>query len=218
MADTLTNLQDDVRDYLGNPPTSAISDAELTRKINQSYREVATRYRHPEVEKSETITTADGTATDALPSDYWYTQVIRNETDDFPLNYRKLSWIIAQETDSKGSPQFFTQHGTNLHFYPTPDGVYSLTHYYVQEITDLSSGGDLTVVNDAWDEAIVWGAVWRAFLFLQEYERMIHARNVWRTLVNSMPETEVLTAENSQQIIAPLGASPFPGRLTGVTE
>lgn len=201
MAETLTNLIVNVREHIGGPPTASVADAYITKRINASYREVCTRYRHPENETSETITTAAGTATDANPTAYWYTEGIRDETNDKVLKYRPLSWILAQDRDTRGKPLYYTQWGSNLLFHPVPDGVYSLTHYYKTVPTALSSGSDTTVVLSVWDEIIEWGAVWRVHQSLQEQDKMIHARNIWRTLVNSMPETKVLTSEQSTQII-----------------
>ena len=217
MSDTLTNLLANVRENLGSPPTGIVADARITKRINDSYRELATRYRHPEIEASETITTVAGTATDANPSGYWYTYTIRDETNDRVLKYRDLAWILAQDRDTRGAPHYFSQWGANLVFHPVPDAVYSLTHYYKTAVTALSSGSDTTVLAAAWDEIIEWGATWRCHQFLGEQDKMIHARNIWRTLVNNMPETKTLTAEQAQQIIAPM-SGPVVAQDEGVSE
>lgn len=219
MAKSLTNLQSQVRQNLGNPPTGVIADSRLTNRINDSYREITTRYRHPELETTETLTTADGTSTASPASDYWFTQAIRDETNDRLLRQKSLSWILAQDTDSKGQPYYYTRRGSTLLLYPTPDGVYSLTHYYVAEPTALSAGGDTTVFDHlAWDEIIEWGATWRLHQEEGELDKMVHARNIWRTLINSMPETETLDRESSTQIIGPLIDNPTPGYREGVSE
>lgn len=217
MADTLTNLLANVRENVGSPPTAIIADARLTKRINDSYREVVTRFRHPENETSETITTSADTATDAVPSSYWYTVSMRDETNDRVLKYRPLSWLLAQDRDTTGEPYYFTQWGSNHIFHPIPDGTYSITHYYKTLPTALSAGGDTTIVNAAWDEVIEWGATWRVHQFLGEQDKMIHARNIWRTLINNMPETEVLHSEQANQIIGMMD-SPVPYKDTGVTE
>lgn len=217
MSDTLTNLLANVRENLGSPPTAIIADARITKRINDSYREISTRYRHPEMDTSETITTVAGTATDANPTNYWYTYAIRDETNNRVLKYRDLAWILAQDTDTRGQPYYFTHWGSNLLFYPTPDAVYSLTHYYKIRVTALSAGGDVTIVHPAWDEIIEWGATWRTHQFLGEQDKMIHTRNIWRTLVNNMPETKTLTAEQAQQVIGPM-TGPVVAFNEGVSE
>ena len=217
MSDTLTNILANVRENLGSPPTGIIADARITKRINDSYREVVTRYRHPENESTETITTVAGTATDATPSLYWYTEAMRDETNDRVLKYRPISWILEQDRDTRGQPRYFSTWGTNFIFYPTPDGAYSITHYYKVMPTALSAGADTTIVIAAWDEIIEWGATWRVHQFLGEQDKMIHARNIWRTLVNSMPETDVLQSEQASQIMG-LMSSSVPSELQGVDE
>jgi hypothetical protein len=43
-----------VRAEIGSPPTTVISDAEILDRINDSYIELTTRYRHPELNSSVT--------------------------------------------------------------------------------------------------------------------------------------------------------------------
>lgn len=198
MATALSTIRDAVRLELGNPSTSIVTDAVLTAHINDSYRELATRYRHPELAKSASSVTVASTATIALQSDYWYTIILFDETNDQQLIYRPLSWIIAQDRASTGQPQYWTRLGSNRILWPTPAGVYTITEYYVKRITPLSADADLTVFNGAeWDEILRWGAVWRAFHTRSEYDRMVHARNIWRTLVANMPETDTLESEGA---------------------
>lgn len=217
MSETLTNLISNVRENLGSPPTGIVADAFITKRLNNSYREVVTRYRHPENEASETITTVSGTATDAVPSAYWYTEAMRDETNDRVLKYRPISWILAQDRDTNGEPHYFSLWGSNFVFHPIPDGAYSITHYYKTEPTALSDGSDTTIVLDVWDEIIEWGATWRVHQALGEQDKMIHARNIWRTLVNSMPETKVLISEQASQIIGMMDG-PVPAKDAGVSE
>lgn len=222
MATAASVLITDVRLELGNPPTTRISDAQVLTRINYSYLEVATRYRHPEMHTTGTaIATVDGTATYALPTRYWYTRTLRDETNDRRLLYRPLSFIHAQDVDTKGQPQYWTRDGANRRLWPTPDAVYSITDAYVAFPAALtSSSPDASTIFDttAWDEIVKWGAIWRCHLTLGENNRMIHTRNIWRTLVNSMPEQETMENESESRVIPPLGASPIPFANFGTTE
>jgi hypothetical protein len=219
MASTDTVILAEVRAALGSPSTTIISDATIRRQMNYSYYEIVTRYRHPEIEATATITTVDGTQTYATPTRYWYTQFMRDETNDRVLLYKPIQWILAQDTDTKGPPQYHTrQADTNL-LYPTPDAVYSITHYHTARPAELAATPTSTVFNGLeWDEIVVWGAVWRCHQILGENDQMVHTRNIWRTLVGSMPESEVLMAEGSPQVIPMLSAGPIPGNLAGPTE
>ena len=218
MATTHTVLLAEIREELGSPSTSIISDAQITRRMNWSYYELVTRYRHPEIEATVTLTTVAGTQTYATPTRYWYTQYMRDETNDRVLLYKPMQWILAQDTDTRGPPQYHTrQAATNL-LYPTPDAVYLITHYHTARPIELSSTPTSTVFDGLeWDEIVTWGAVWRCHQMLGQNDQMIHARNIWRTLVGSMPETEVMMAEGSAQIIPMMLSSAIPGDLAGPT-
>ena len=222
MAQTLTVLLAAAREELGSPSTTILPDADITERLNQSYLELASRFRHPELETSVSVSMVDGTQAYANASDHYYTIAIRDETNDRKLQYRKLEWILAQDTDTKGDGQYWTRHGTNFLIYPTPNSADTYTQYYVKIPTELSAGTDTTDFdNQTWDEILKWGAVWRLFNMLGQQDRMIHARNIWRTLINSMPETHMLEGERGHQIIGPMNAmfpSPVPGNYTGPTE
>ena len=205
MAKALSVIRTSVRTAIGNPSTTEVSNADIDAAINDSYDEVVTRFRHPEIESSETITTVSGTATDAVPADYWYTLAMRDETNSKWLRHRPLEWVLQQDNDTNSQPAYYTHTGSNFIFSPTPDGAYSITHYYVKVVTALSADADTTVfIHRTWDEIIKYGALWRLFQDYGEYDRMIHSRNVWRTLINSMPETETLNEETAQYIIGPI--------------
>lgn len=212
MALTLTVLQTDVRLELGNPPTAVFTDDQIKDRINHSYYEIATRFRHPEMIQVTTGTLTASDATYALPTRYWYSLSFRDETNDQTLVYRPLSWIKAQDIDATGQPMFYTRRGSEVILYPTPAGAYSYTWYYVARPALLSAGGDTTTFDgQEWDEIVKWGAVWRCFQTLGQQDRMIHTRNIWRTLINSMPETLTLEAESASQPIGPLRGNPSPG-------
>lgn len=222
MATAASSFLTDVRLELGSPPTTRITDAQILTRINRSYMEVATRYRHPELNSSVTGTTVSGTATVALSTAtrYWYTVALRDESNDTTLVRRPMAWLLSQDRDSHGAPQYYTRYGTNMILHPIPDGAYSYAWYYQVRPALLTSAPDTSTVFDStdWDEIVMWGGVWRCFQTLGQQDRMIHTRNVWRTLINSMPEAQVLESENQYMSIQPLGlsGSPSPGSYQSV--
>jgi len=207
MSTALATLRTNVQRDLGNPSTDALSTADIDARINDSYYELLTRYRHPEIETSVTLATVDGTQEYSLESDYWYTHILRDETNNRLIYYRPLEWLLEHDIDSEGQPMYWTRWGDERLLYPTPDGAYSITEYYYMR-ADLLAGSGKTVFDGLeWDEILKWGAVWRCFQALGMQDQMIHTRNIWRTLVNSIPESEMLEAEKSFQVIPPLYAN-----------
>lgn len=217
MSLALSVIRTAVRDEVGNPPTSVLSDNEIDDRINDSYSEVATRYRHPEMRASAAANTVSGTATYSLPTRYWYAISLRDDTNDRVLMPRPTEWINAQDTDTTGPPQYWVREGSNHRLYPTPNAVYSINVFYVQRPVDLSADNDTTIFDGRdWDEIIKWGAIWRCFQRLGQQDQFIHTRNIWRTLVGSMPESYVLESEGAAQVAGPL-ATPIPYQNIGPT-
>jgi hypothetical protein len=147
-----------VRAEIGSPPTTVISDAEILDRINDSYIELTTRYRHPELNSSVTGTTVAGTATIALSTAtrYWYTIGFRDETNDTSLVRRTWPWIIAQDRDSQGPPQYYVRYGSNLVLHPVPDGAYSYTWYYQVRPALLTTLTSTVFDGTDWDEIVKW--------------------------------------------------------------
>lgn len=217
MSTAQTTLLAEVRLLLGSPSTTIIADATITRQLNYSYYELSTRYRHPEIEATATITTVDGTQAYATPTRYWYTQTMRDETNSRVLLWKPINWIVAQDTDTKGAPQYYTRQAATLLIYPTPDAVYSITHYHIARPLELAGAGTTAFDGLEWDEITVWGAVWRCHQIIEQNDQMVHSRNIWRTLVGSLPESEVMESERSFQAIPVTGGSPIPGNFSGPT-
>lgn len=204
MAKTAEELRIGVRRALGNPSTDSVPDGQIDDAVDFSYKEVLTRYRHPEIESTATFTTVAGTITESLPSDYWYTQVMKDEDNIRRLLYRRVNWIIERDSTVQGQPTHYTRHGSVWRLWPTPGGAYDFTVYYVTRPSALQGTGSTIFDGIEWDEIVKWGAVWRLFQELGEQDRMIHTRNIWRTLVGSMPELDVLEGERSPEITRPL--------------
>lgn len=214
---TAEQLRNSVRFELGNPSREAVEDSVIDERVDDSYAEVLTRYRHVELEDTHEFTTSDGTERYSLPNDYWYSQVVKDETNRRPLVYRRINWIEAQDTTVDGDPQYYTRHGSELVLYPTPNGAYDIKVFYVKRAAPLLGDGTTVFDGIEWDEVVKWGAVWRVFNALGQQDRMIHARNIWRTLVNSLPELETLENERSVSITGAMQDVPIPGYKSGPT-
>lgn len=183
-------------------------DALIDEQIDASYFEVLTRYRHPEIEDIHEFDTVAGTIAYDLPEDYWYTQVMKDEDNTQRLLYRRINWLAEKDASLQGQPKFYTRHGDTWRLYPTPAAAYDVTVYYCRAVPVLA-GGSTVFALGGWDEIVMWGAVWRVFQILQEQDRMIHTRNIWRTLVNSMPETDAMEGERSPELTGPLDTEKY---------
>lgn len=102
------------------------------------------RYRFWFNETSATQNTADGTATYAWPTDMVELDslIITVGTTLTPLRQvapRDIDEMYVSST-FKGVPSVYADYKQQFRLYPTPNGTYTLTQYYLKNYTPLASG------------------------------------------------------------------------------
>jgi hypothetical protein len=178
---TLLELRNDVlwqSDNEGN--TARVSDARLTRAINQSiqeFREAVSDAGHPYYLRQSTGTLTVG-ATSPYPfgaitisalspallrpygfdiqvGDYWVT--VDPGNFDERNDGQAQGWISGPRT---GQPEkFFLFNETQLAYTPAADQAYSYILYYLPVGTDLSADGDTFDGLAGWEEWVIYNAV-----------------------------------------------------------
>lgn len=155
-------------EYLGYGTDTA---AQQTDMINAAYREVHSKMRWPFLEaiNSDLVTVAT-TPNYALPvgmGNWRNLDAVRLSQPS--LNCApQLEFMPPQDLFDRqlqnapltGTPQYWTMYANELWFYPTPDANYSVTIYYIIEPPDLSSDSDVPLIPLAYQDCLVYGAVW----------------------------------------------------------
>jgi len=154
--------------------------------INAAYIDIATKktllgtkagFYFPQLETVDTSqSTADGTAYVNVPSDCLTVRQIYDATNDRELSYippqTYFAYTDRSDTSAESEPTEWTRHGTKIYLHPTPDDAYTL-HIYYKKIPSLLSGdSDTTVLDDAWDEPILYLAAYKASVWLHESDDM----------------------------------------------
>lgn len=102
------------------------------------------RFRFWFNETSATQNTADGTATYAWPSDFVELDSLTITANSTISKMTQLSPSEIDEryfnTTTKGIPYHFANYKQQFRLYPTPNGTYTLTQYYVKSFTALATG------------------------------------------------------------------------------
>lgn len=196
----------DVRADTGFPPTDVVSQDEIDRRINDSYFEILGDFRHNRMKRDSTTSTVNGTQEYALPADYWYMRVFKDDTNVQRLTYKRLEWIEEQDqgTTDIGQPLYWTVEDTNVRVYPTPDRIYTLHFWYMARPAPLTLSTDQDVLEREWTEIIKLGAVQRVFYLLGEIDRQVHAMNLQQRLVDKIMEATDIDAETGATVIGPL--------------
>ena len=195
---------------LGNPSEETLTSDNLLGAINDSYFEVLRLFEHRELKREATFTTTSGTKEQALPADYWWMRMVKDETNDLVLDWRSLGFIQEDETGATSQPEWWVTEDENIVLHPTPDGAYSIRWWYVMRPAVLAAVNDKDVLGPEWTEIIRKGATYRAFEDMGEYDRATHVFNRQRVLLNRITETEVLERATGIEVAGPLEASNKP--------
>ena len=189
---------------LGHPPEDLVSTNEIAGVINDSYFEVARRFRHRRMQSDATITTVSGTNEYALESDYFWMRVVRDETNNENLLSKSLDFIQSRNDGINSQPLYWATEDYNIILSPTPDDAYTIRTWYMARPARLRDPADSSVFEDEWDEIIKLGAEARAFYIMGEYDRQIHAKNLQRSLMNTIQETQTLEKLTGVEVAGPL--------------
>lgn len=153
MTTALSVIRTEVLDSAGLDSTDPrLTSAVLNRFINRGLRRLTSINDWPWNDAQETITTVGGTAT-ATPAADW------SRTINMQLNSIDLRHISPHEAgkyfSDTGRPLAFSITNELITFYPTPTGVYSITHNYSTYEATLTGDSDTPALPDAFIDALV---------------------------------------------------------------
>jgi hypothetical protein len=130
---------------LANDFDAATYRASMKNWMNEAVGKIARRIHLPLLEAKYTLPVVAGTASYALPSDELVLTNLANLTDDYELEEHDPEWLDVQTTLS-GKPTDFTQDGTSLVLYPTPNLAYAgLQARYLKTAAPLANDTDTLV-------------------------------------------------------------------------
>lgn len=186
---TASDMITEIRDAIGSP-TETLSDTKLLRFINQTYlNDVCAKYDLPELDESTTITTSSGTADYELSvSNVGRIKEVTDTTNNLQLESIS-DYQYEQYTQSgtwSGQPVYWliSGVGTNSRMQmtlgPTPAGAYSVSIKYRKYPSELVTSPTATspIVNQAWDDVIIHGAISRAWRILGDLAKSEYFRKL----------------------------------------
>ena len=173
--DTYTNLQTTIANWLARPGdtniTTNVADI-ITVFESEARRKLFTRFN----ETTATLVTVAGTATVALPADFYELRSIRlSSTPDAKLIYLtpdELDTVLPDKSDRE-RPRYYTIEGLNLRLAPTPDAVYTLPIGYQQGITALSNSAPTNWLLTNHPDAYLFGSRAEAGAFIGDDDQQV---------------------------------------------
>lgn len=206
MALTLGAYRSDVRAAVGHPPQTIVTDDEIDRRINEAMFEVAGLFVHNRLKRDTTITTASGTEEYALPADYWWARVYKDETNTQRLTWKRLEWIEEMEDGSTGEPLYYHIEDEHVRLYPTPNAVMTIRLWYISRPDPLVGVNDRDPLESEFEEVILLGAVQRTFWLLGELDRQVHTLNLQRRRLGTMLEDDAQDGKAGAETVGPMSS------------
>lgn len=163
---TLLQMRDEVRDRTDTENDPHITDAQITRYLNQAgtvlYGRLLQKRGDQYFQTRTTLTTSAGGETTNLPAAFFkllgmrwshgsqqYTRVCSMELPEF-LRRQMFGMQWARDSEVR----YMIEQGV-VRWFPVPQGVYSVELWYVPCWTDLSADGDTFDGINGWEELLV---------------------------------------------------------------
>lgn len=154
LTQTLLQLRTNVRrmaDVAGTTALQRHPDADLSDYVNRGIaalrRELDVAIPDQRFLTSDTVTTVVGTTSYALESDFTFlvsVDILANGTKTWllPFEMHERASLTTPDSATSGIPFTYRLRGANLELLPAPQGVYTVTVWYVAAPTTLSADGD----------------------------------------------------------------------------
>jgi len=154
----LSVMRTKLRTRIGNPSITDVPDANLTTHLNDSYREIANKFKFHLVRSRYDFSTVIGTRLYNLPTGSVAILKAQNLTALNEGRIEKLDDRRRAETTITGvtgPPTGYIRYQNQIELDPTPDAVYSIRLILKSGITDLSLDADTPVLPVSWHEGII---------------------------------------------------------------
>jgi len=168
---TLTELILEVRQRADIENSTHITDAEITRMLNQStarlYGEISQRCEGDYAVKT-TITTVAGTESYSMPATFWRLASIPPITDISGRRSDLRRWSTRDRASlldpvrgwTTARPVYYRLMAADqISFLPVPDGVYSVDVWYIPASPEMTLGSDKFDGRNGWEEFVILDAV-----------------------------------------------------------
>lgn len=191
---SITVLRTELREHLGLDEDELDSTA-ADALLNRSWWEVMDKLDFREKESKTTFDTVIGTPNYDMPMGYDALLMLSisgaDETDTLRVQLdRSDQKIYEQEHDEAvtayAKPTKYHRYNDGIWLAPTPDKVYTINVNYLTTLEDLSNSNATPPIPQSWHEIILYGAVWRGFMRIGDYNRKQAAQQTQIGLINSM--------------------------------
>lgn len=165
----LSDFRTEVQSALGNRD---FSDARLDRWINFGYLDLVGAIDFEELISTTPLNTQIGLTSYTIPvDDVRLIQLIQDNTNQNLLQFINKAEFYRLDLVTQGTPIKWTRVGDLISLNPTPSAIVQLTIVYARDADRLINVGDVTVLPDTWDAAVVLLATYHGLLAIGQEQR-----------------------------------------------
>lgn len=193
---SLQNIRDAVRKITGEDSTD-LPDPDLDLLINRSFWEVQDKFPFRTKEKTVTFVTVPHSALYAVPANFDAVRSLSIEdTNTFEhsplaqMDIHVYESSYQNQTYAETVPTNYVRESNYLRLWPTPDAAYTVVLKYNAVLADIVNGSDYPPLPQIWGEIIQFGAAWRRFHELGDYQRMNANIQLQRTTIAGIQPQE----------------------------
>lgn len=174
---TLQEMRDSLRLHLGVDDVD-LDDPASDSLLNASLSEIDNKFPFKEKERRLDFTTTIGEYKYQLPTIMDAIRVVSITdpiSEDKSVLERMTPYAYEDnttlDTDLRGEPCGYMREQDCIILHPTPDDEYAITIRYLRTLAELLAADDEPALPANWHEILLYGAVWRGFILLGDFNR-----------------------------------------------
>jgi hypothetical protein len=158
---------------------------------------------------ASTITTTNGTALYALPSDCSELVKVSYQGLVEPILLTSYEWMRDNPTSGQGAPERAAPYpGNRVMLWPTPGGAYTLDVTYIRKVPSLTSTATTNWLLTENPQLYLYGTLSFLLDFVQDFERAASIRNTYNMLISDYRMNSARQTLGNSAIMAPEGSLP----------
>lgn len=174
---TLLQLVNEVLRRTGQTQVSTLVGAEAPALqtvdfINEVYTEMLQRLKVNRLQRQATLNTVASTPAYSLAAETELNALIPDSLMETGKQIRLMevdyTYPLTHGVSATGRPEAFYRRDDQIHLYPVPDGVYTISYQYWVKPATLSANTDTTELPTEWEKVLVLGTQARLEKFLGE--------------------------------------------------
>lgn len=214
MSLTLQNFRDELREHCGVDSVEW-PDPTTDQLLNRSFWEVQDLYEFREEDATVDIAVVAGTSEYTLQADQDSIESVRildnNSSEWDAIGFeddRQFTENTSNNTSSRAKPTNYSRRGNKIVFRNVPNASYTIRVHYRKSLGDVLTAG--TGIPKSWDEVVLYGAIWRGFAKLGDWNRKQQAKATQAELTQPKKSTEVKELGDTRMAGVSFARRPYP--------